>query len=177
MKKVVDVVKSIISFILFIIYFCFALVMTILLLNYNDYGVTQFGEKSFILINGKISNELYKEGDLVVVESSKIEDYKVGEYIFTYRVGADRIPVVQLGKIGNVYPEEDAISFENGETYSYEFIAGKTEKVHAGIGTFLSVVESKWGFLFIVLVPCLLIFIYEVYALIVEIKYGEEEND
>ena len=36
--------------------------------------------------------------------------------------------------------------------------------------------ESKWGFLFIVLVPCFLIFIYEVYALIIEIKYGAEEE-
>ncbi|MBE6145108.1 MAG: hypothetical protein E7171_00660 [Firmicutes bacterium] len=176
MKKVVDVVKSIISFVLFIIYFCFALVMTILLLNYNDYGVTQFGEKSFILINGKISNDLYKEGDLVIVESSKIEDYKVGEYIFTYRVGADRIPVVQVGKIGNVYPEEDAISFENGETYSSEFIAGTVVSKHEKIGGILSIIESKWGFLFIVLIPVFLIFIYEVYALIIEIKYGAEED-
>ena len=83
---------------------------------------------------------------------------------------------LQIGTIGEVYVEENAISYENGETYSYEFIAGKTEEVHAGVGTFLSVVESKWGFLFIVLVPCFLIFIYELYSLIIEIKYGAEED-
>ena len=176
MEKIVKGIKGFISFVLFVIYFCFALVMTVLLLNFNDYGVTQFGDNSFILINKKISTDTYNEGDLVIVESSKIEDYKVGDYIFTYRVGADRIPVVQVGKIGNVYPEEDAISFENGETYSSEFIAGTAVKKYEKIGGILSVIESKWGFLFIVLIPVFLIFIYEVYALIIEIKYGAEED-
>ena len=58
-----------------------------------------------------------------------------------------------------------------------EFVAGRPQKVYEGLGIFLSVVESQWGFLFIVLVPCFLIFIYEVYALIVEIKYGDEEEE
>ena len=49
-------------------------------------------------------------------------------------------------------------------------------KKYEKIGTFLSVVESKWGFLFIVLVPSFLIFIYEVYSLIIEIKYGKDED-
>lgn len=176
MEKLLKGIKNFISFVLFVIYFCFALVMTVLLLNYNDYGVTQFGDSSLILINKKISNDTYKEGDLVVVESAKIEDYKIGEYIFTYRVGADRIPVVQVGKVGNIYPEEDAISFENGETYSSEFIAGTAVKQYGKIGGVLSIIESKWGFLFIVLIPVFLIFIYEVYALIIEIKYGAEED-
>ena len=73
-------------------------------------------------------------------------------------------------------PDDEAITFENGNSYSREFIAGKPTKVYNDLGGYLSVVESRWGFLFIVLVPCFLIFIYEVYALIVEIKYGAEEN-
>mgnify|MGYP003318345249 FL=1 len=65
MKKVVEVIKSLISFVLFVVYFVFALTMTVLLLNFNDYGVSQFDNKSFILINESISNELYKKGDLL----------------------------------------------------------------------------------------------------------------
>lgn len=176
MEKVFKGIKSAISFVVFVIYFVFALFMTLLLLNYNEYGVTQFGDKSFVLVSSKISNDQYKKGDLVIAEHTKISDYKVGDYVFTYRIGADRVPTIQLGKIGNVYPEEDAISFENGETYSSEFIAGKPVKQYEKVGGFLSLVESKWGFLFIVLIPVFLIFIYEVYALIIEIKYGKDED-
>ena len=163
-------------FVLFGIYFVFALAMTILLLNYNEYGITQFDNKSLIMINSKISNDEFKKGELIVTESKKVDEYKEGEYVFTYKIGPDRIPTVVVGKIGNIYPEEEAITFENGETYSVENIAGTPYKKYDKIGGILSLIESKWGFLFIVLIPVFLIFIYEVYALIIEIKYGAEED-
>ena len=75
-----------------------------------------------------------------------------------------------------IYLEEDAIAFENGSNYSMEFIAGTPEKVYNDIGLYLGIIESKWGFLFIVLVPSFLIFVYELYSLIVEIKYGSDED-
>ena len=81
---------------------------------------------------------------------------------------------IDYGKIGVKYEDDDAISFENGSVYDMEYVAGVEYKVYSGVGTFLSIVQSQIGFLFIVLVPCLLIFVYELYALIVEIKYGKE---
>ena len=70
--------------------------------------------------------------------------------------------MIQIGKVGEVYVEDNAIAFENGETYSMEFVAGIGTKSYEGLGTALSIIESQWGFLFIVLVPCFLIFIYEI---------------
>jgi hypothetical protein len=150
--------------------------MTVLLLNFNDFGVTEFGTKSIILINDEISNETYKKGDLVIVNKNKIEKMEVGQELFTYRTDENGNVSIDLGKIGNVYPEENAISFENGSNYSMEFIAGTPEKKYEKIGLYLGILESKWGFLFIVLVPSFLIFVYELYSLIVEIKYGADED-
>ena len=59
MKKAFEIVKKVLSFIFFAIYFVFALIMTILLLNFNDYGVTQFDTTSLILVSDKISNDKY----------------------------------------------------------------------------------------------------------------------
>lgn len=158
------------------VYFAFVIVMTILLLNFNDYGVTQFDNKSFIIIGDEISSENYKKGDLVVVEKNKMENLQIGQEIFAYKVDAKGNVNIDLGKIGNLYPEEDVVSFENGANYSMEFVAGTPNKVYNEIGTYLSIIESKWGFLFIVLVPSFLIFVYQVYSLIVEIKYGSDED-
>ena len=174
--KVLNAIKKVVLGIIGVLYFAFALVMTILLLNYNDYGVTQFGNASLVIINDEVANEKYDKGDLVIVESKKLEKLKVGDEIFTYRVDSKGAPHIQIGKIGEIYEEDEAISFKNGETYSTDFIAGMAKEKHPKWGTFLAIVESQWGFLFIVLVPCFLIFIYELYSLIIEIKYGAEED-
>ena len=72
--------------------------------------------------------------------------------------------------------EDNAITFSNGETYSDEFIIGTGDKIYPNLGTYLGVIESKWGFLFIILVPNFFLFVYQLYSLIVEIKYGKEED-
>lgn len=174
--KVLEAIKKVLIGTIGVAYFVFALIMTVLLLNYNDYGITQFGETSFVIINADIANEKYNKGDLVFVDEVKVEKVKVGDELFTYRVDTKGVPHIQIGNVGEIYLEDKAISFENGETYSQEFIAGKATSANPGWGTFLSIVESQWGFLFIVLVPCFLIFIYELYSLIIEIKYGAEED-
>lgn len=173
--KVLEKIKKIFLTILGVAFFGFALIMTLLLLNYNQFGVTQFGSTSLIIINDEISSDEFKKGDLVLVKSKRLDRIKLGDMIFTYRVDSKGTPHVDLGKVGEIYTDENAISFENGATYSIEYIAGEASKIYGGIGTFLSIVESKWGFLFMILVPGFLVFIYELYALIVEIKYGKDE--
>lgn len=177
MSKILQKIKSFIVGLLMFIFFAFALSMTILLLNYNKYGVTQFGNTTLVIINDRISSETFKKGDLVLVESQKLTDLKLGEEIFVYRIENGGSVSIEVGKVGQIYLEEDAVAFENGDIFSNQFVIGTADEIYNDIGTYLAIIESKWGFLFIVLVPCLLIFIYEVYALIVEIKYGTEENE
>lgn len=177
MIKILKAIKNFIIMVLMCIFFAFALSMTTLLLNYNKYGLTQFGDTTLVIINDRISSETFKKGDLVLVESKKLTDLKLGDEIFVYRINEDGSVRVELGKVGQIYLEEDAIAFENGDIFSNQFVIGTSDKIYNEIGTYLAIIESKWGFLFIVLVPCLLIFIYELYALIVEIKYGADESE
>ena len=173
--KVLKIIKSIILWILGIAFFGFALAMTILLLNFNDFGITEFGNTSLIMINDNIASETHKKGDLVLVDKKKLENIVIGEQLFAYSFDSKGVASVELGTVGQVYPNENAIAYENGATYSMQYVIGAATKSYENIGTYLSIIESKWGFLFLVLVPGFLIFIYEVYALIVEIKYGAEE--
>ena len=177
MIKVLHIIKSFILGVLGCIFFAFAISITVLLLNYNKYGLTQFGNTTLVMIRDDITSDSLKKGDLVFVKSEKIIDLEPGNEIFVYRIVGSNKVTVEVGKVGQIYPDEDAVAFENGDIFSKQFVIGTSDKVYNKIGTYLSIVESKWGFLFIILVPCLLIFIYEIYALIVEIKYGAEEND
>lgn len=171
-----DKIKSFLFGVFGMVFFAFALSMTILLLNYNDYGVTQFDDTSLVIIKDEISSDIYEKGDLVFVKRKKIDKLNVGDEVFTYQISPEGAVTIDLGKIGELHPDEDAITYENGSNYSMDFVIGTADKAHEDIGTYLSVIESKWGFLFIVLVPSFLIFVYEVYSLIIEIKYGTDED-
>lgn len=174
--KVLKAIKKIFLTILVVIYFTFVLAMSMLLLNYNKYGITEFDGTSLIILNESVNNDKYDKGDLLIIENKSISNIQKGDEIFVYRIRDNKEVSIDFGIIGEVYPDEDAIEFENGATFAMEFVIGEVDKVYEDIGTFLSIIESKWVFLFVIIVPCFLIFIYEVYELIVEIKYGNEEE-
>ena len=173
--KVLKTIKKIVMGPVIFVFSIFALVMTILLLNFNKYGVTEFGDKSLIIIRQKISSDKYKFGDLVIVEDVDFDLIEKGDEIFAYRVNGKGEPTVDLGIVGQLYPKDRTIAYENSSSFSEEYIIGKAVKTYNDIGKYLAIIESKWGFLFMVLVPCFIIFIYEIYALIIEIRYGDEE--
>ena len=176
MMKVLTFIKQLFVGIIGIAFFAFAITITTLLLNFNDYGVTQLGDNSLVIIKDRMAFDKYDKGDLVLVKAVALRDITIGDEVFIYKItkttnGKNKVSI-DLGIIGAVHEDDDAVSFETGETYSSEFIIGKASSIYNNVGTYLSIVESTWGFLFIVLVPSFLIFVYEIYALIVEIKYG-----
>ena len=175
--KAVKVIKNVFISILLIVFFAFTITMTILLLNYNKFGVTQFDDVSLLIIKKGFSSETYEKDSLVFVESKLINEYKIGEEVFVYHLDGSGGVNIQLGVVGQVYEKDDAIAFTNGGTYSSQFIIGTGYKVYPKIGKILSVIESKWGFLFIILVPNFFLFIYQLYALIIRIKYNKDDED
>ena len=175
--KALGIIKRIIVSIVLVVFFAFTITMTVLLLNFNKFGVTQFDDTSLLIIKKGFTSETYQKGSLVIVESKEIRDYQEGEEVFVYHLDGHGGVDIQLGVVGQVFEEDDAITFSNGDTYSSEFIIGSGEKIYPNIGKYLSIVESKWGFLFIILVPNFFLFVYQLYSLIVEIKYGKEDEE
>lgn len=181
--KVLNAIKSFFVGLLGIVFFVFALSMTILLLTYNDYGLSQFGNKTLVLMTDEIYSENYEKGDLVIVENRGFtkglgyaDKIEIGDELFAVRVDAYGNVFIEVGTVGKLYEDENAIAFENGSTFDIKFVLGEAIASYSTIGGLLSIITSKWGFLFLVLVPCFLIFIYEIYSLIVELKYGDEED-
>lgn len=181
--KALQAIKKIFIGLLGIVFFAFALGMTILLLAYNDYGLTEFGNKTLILMTDDIYSENFNKGDLVIVENRGFtkglgyaDKIEIGDEIFAVRVDAYGSVFIEVGIVGELYEDENAIAFENGSTFGIKFVLGEAVDSYPTIGGILSIVTSKWGFLFLVLVPCFLIFIYEIYSLIIELKYGNEED-
>lgn len=152
------------------------IVLTIYLLNYNEYNVSVMGDKTFLVMTNKLDK--YKKGDLLVVKKNPNSEYKVGDHVFFYEKNKDG-SVVNYGKINELSKGQDGI---NSFIMSNEYILGdksiigkgETAVVYAGVGTVLGFLTSKWVFLIIVIVPILILFIYELYLLIVELNKAKK---
>ena len=175
--KVLNTIKKVFGYILAAVFYAYVIALTLLLLNYNEYGVTEINGTSLIIIREEISTDKYEKGDLVFVESKRINKLKEGDEVFVYKIDGEGLAYIEYGKIGQIYEQDDAVSFENGETYSSEFIIGIGNKKYSDVGLVLSFLTSKWGFLFTVLLPSFIFFVYQVYVLVIEIKYGEDEEE
>lgn len=163
--------KRIIIVILTTLYIIISIVVTTLLLHYNDYNVTVINNNSLISLK-KDYDEL-KKGSLVIVANKEV---KVGDKIFYYEANNNNnnigISLKSVKKIDEINANEYMYTLDNDKVITKDFIIGALNdaKVYPFIGSVLLLLESKWGFLSIIILPVAICFILEIYTLIKEFK-------
>lgn len=172
---------KILGVILLIPYVIIAITLTVFLLNYNDYGVTEIGGKTLIIVNDDALQPNYKKGDLIVVENTSNENINENDYIFFYEENRDKKTVIiNLGRVlskTKVNEEETTFRLEGDVDYSSEYVIGTTKdaKVYSSLGSVLAALESRWVFLLFIIIPILFIFLYEIYEFVLEVKKNMKE--
>lgn len=170
--------KKIISNGLFIIYVAIAIFVTVCLLSYNEFKVTEFGDYSLVIISDEGLEPDFNKGDLVIVnKKSKIITGRKAFFYNTY----DRQIEIKLGTIEAfeiVTNKETTYTLEGERKISSQYVLGpaETAEVIPGVGTVLGILESKWGFLFLIVLPSLLAFIYQISVVIAELKKSNDEG-
>lgn len=176
MKKICDFVKNfvIIAYILLIIF------VTICLLSYNDYKLTVFDGNTLIPVIDEDLEPKYTLGDLLIVKKNKLDTVKNGDEIFFYRVSAGET-IINFGKVvatERVTETEYTFTIEGDYKFSSSNFIGKVEttKIIPKVGRVLSILQSKWGFLFLGVFPSLMAFLYTLYTVVLEVQVPEEDK-
>jgi len=175
MKKVGKVLLTVLE-VLMIIYVIF---ITTCLLCKNKYGYTQFGNKTFIAINDDNSAELvdFDSGDLIIVKDVKFNAVNTGDELYYYDT-ANNTYVIRKGIVSEKTGDSYSAVYEiDGNSVSKERIIGKLTKSYGALGLILNVLESRIGFLLLVLLPIFILFIYQVYRMIVLVKYEDTKKE
>lgn len=169
--------KSIFNFIkgtLFGAWVIIAIFATVCLLSYNDYQISTFGKYSLIIINNKELREFYDEDSLVIVKKDNEENYKVGDKILFYSGNPEVVNFINMGEITDIQTASGAQSsyLIGNHKVSYDDLIGKVNGsiVYKKVGLVLSVIESRWGFMFFVILPTIFLAVYEVYSIVNEVK-------
>lgn len=165
--------------IIFIIYVVIAVFVTVCLLSYNNMKVTEFGKTSLVIVDSNDLGEQYKKGDLLLVNNdSKIVN---GESIFFYTTYNREIEInlAKVTSVENVTDKETTYTLEGDRKISSEYVLGSSRTTTAipVVGTILGILESKWGFLFLIILPALLAFLHQVVTVVTELRGTNKENE
>lgn len=171
--------KRVIGNIIFVIYAIIAVFVTVCLLSYNDYKVSEFGNNSLIIIDNNSLEPDFSAGDLVI--ANKEDKIEVGDKVFFYNTyGRDmEITLGEVTEMEEVSAKETTYTMNDQLTLSSEYVIGsaKTATKIGVVGGILSVLESKWGFLFLIVFPSLIAFMYEIYIIVAEIRDSKKEKE
>lgn len=182
MKKICNFVKNLIIF----VYILLIIFVTICLLSYNDYRIAELGNISLIPIIDENLKPDYTKGDLLLVEKRKLSEIKKGDVVFFYRTfaGETTINYAKVTRIEIVSNTQCSFVVEGlteGEyKFSSDYYIGNSESttIVPKVGTYLHILQSKWGFLFLGVFPSLIAFLYTLYSVIAEVRgYNDEDEE
>ncbi|MBR3134341.1 MAG: hypothetical protein IKG56_02655 [Clostridia bacterium] len=165
--------KKILFNVLVIIYVVIAIFTTMCLLNYNEYKVSQFGDKTLVIIDKDEEGIDYKKGDLVIVDKKGYESANEGDTLIFYE--NDGIKITKILKKNDFGDAGITFTIDGNYQVVHENVIGiaKNAKVISKVGGILGLLQSKWGFLFLIVFPSLLAFLHQVYELILELSNKE----
>lgn len=164
---------------LFGIYLVVAFFVTITLFCFNEFRVTEFGTYSFILVTDSGLEPDFNKGDLVIVD--KDDEILTGRKAFFYDTENERIEI-RLGVIENaerINSSEITYTLEGERKISSEYVLGpaNTAEIIPKLGTVLNVLQSKLGFLFLIVLPALLAFVNQIGVVYSGVKKARSEEN
>ena len=167
--------KKVLGTILFVVYAIIAITVTVLLLSYNDYNNSEIGGYTVYIVTDDSLEPEYKQGSILLIKETNDRNVQVGDEIFIYKVlNSSEYEVIDTTLQAKTQQGNHIIYVvDNEESYANDYFIGKVDDtiVIEGWGYVLNLLESRWGYLFCIVVVSLLLFLQEVFELVMEIKY------
>lgn len=168
--------KKLIVNIFVIAYIICAIAVTVCLLSFNEFRVTEFGTKSLLIVDSNAIKGDFEKGSLLVVDSD--EEINVGDKAFFYNSSnQNEIALAEVKNIEKITDYENTYEFEGEKKVSKQYVIGSTKyaKEYKVIGSILGILESKWGYLFGVVLPIFLGFLFELTKVFEDIKNNKKK--
>ena len=172
--------KRVLFTIFFIAYAIIAISVTVLLLSYNNYNCSVLGPYTFYIVRDDSLLPDYDLGDLLIIKSTTDKNISVGDSLFFYDViSSDNYVINHHRLVSKTQSSRNVISYtlEDGNSFDSSYLIGKEDDtiVIKNVGAILAILESRWGYLFFIVIVSLLLFLEELFELIMELRHGIKE--
>lgn len=161
----------------------FAIGVTLISLTSDNNNVSKIGK--YIPLNVKTNSmePTIKKGDFIIMEECDVSTLKVGDVI-AFFANEENQTIIKTHRIVEIDDKTSDKSFiTRGDNNAINDsipvfpsdVVGKWHDVRlAKVGTVLDFISSQYGFLFCIVLPLLILFIYQIYRFIIVII--EEKN-
>lgn len=148
-----------------VVFVIVAVFVTTCTLSKNDYNVMQFGDKIWLISNKDMGT--HPKNKLLIIKEDK-KNVKTNDEVFYYHETTEGNNV-EYGQITAINNNSYSINEKEIEK-SMVIASNENVKEVAVLGTILSVLTSRTGYLLLIILPILLAFIYQVMLIIKELN-------
>ena len=182
MKKALQILGKILLYLVEAVLILYVIFITTILLCTNEHGFTEISGKTYIIVDKNTIDQLtnYKLNDIIEVEEAKYNDINEGDIVFFYDTlnekyiaRVDRV----VSKSGNNEAALYLLEAKGNSVNNKQLIGEPTGRVFHGVGGVIKVLKSTAGFLFLVILPIFVLFVYQIYRTIVLIKDEDDDED
>ena len=182
MKKPLEILGKVLFYALEVLLILYVIFITTILLCTNEHGFTEINDRTYIIVDKNTIDQLtnYKVNDVIEVGYAKYNDINVGDIIFYYDTLNEKY-IARVDKVVDKFGSNEAAMYSleaKGNSINNKLLIGEpTGRVFHNVGGVLKVLKSTAGFLFLVILPVFVLFVYQIYRTIVLIKDDDEEEE
>lgn len=177
MKTLKNVIGGIVDFLMVIIIVC-AIGVTLISLTSDNNNVSKIGKYIPLNVMTDSMEPTIMEGDFIVMEEVDPESLEVGDVISFFATEQDQV-IIKTHRIVEIDTSSGFKSFttrgDNNEVndtvpvFSNDIVGKWNDVKLTKVGKVLDFVSSKTGFLICIVLPLLILFVYQIYRFIVVI--------
>lgn len=150
----------------FVIYIVIVLIATKALLDRNELGVFET-KNNYYICSEKIKE--YDSSSLVHFDKNVDYEKLIEEEVYYFDINNE----LQSGKLLSFDKEKELFSIGD-INYEKDKLLGRPDKAYQIVGSILNIVTSRAFYLIFVIIPIIILFVYEIYLLV---KYLSREKD
>ena len=159
-----------------------ATVSTVLLLFTNDKGVVSIDRYSIVIMKDDNLNSNINKNDILLLKNIKLQDLFINDVISYIDTSTNTFKIGKVTSFDNNSSVQDSLIVNDESNNAIEVTEGNyigrwTYKKVIYLGAILSIILTKTGFLLCIILPLLLLFVFEISKIVISSLKSKKSND
>ena len=171
MKKVINIVKNIVVWLVVIVAVCMMIFTIVSVTTFNRNDRHLFGFRAYVVTSDSMSKTDFDAGDLILVKKVDPSTLKEGDIITYMSQNSESFGETITHKIRSITKDANGNSgfitygtttdTDDATIVTYPYVLGKYEKAIPNIGTFFTFLKTTQGYFVCIFIPFMLLILYQ----------------